>query len=407
MDRPDWRSASVWLATMMTLLLAPLLLDGALARQMLCQMAVASVVCLSYQFLLGQGGMLSFGHAVFTGAGAYAVIHTLRAIGDGTLPLPVSLVPLAGGLAGLLLALPLGWLATRRPGTPLAMITLGLGELVWVLAQMLPDWSGGQAGITANRVVGPQPWGLSFGPTIELYYLLLAWALLSLLLLRGLEHAPLGQALRAVRDNPARAASLGIDPHRVRWLTFAAAGGLAGIGGGMAALVFEIVQPDALGAQRSAAILLFTFLGGIGHWLGAIAGAVLMVLAQVWLSELTRAWLLYLGLAFMLMLLWAPGGLAGWLAGQWALLRAGRWRRESALADPWRCAAALALLAGLVLLVELAYARQMAGTVGTGLRVAGVALDAARPGPWLASVALLALGTALACRAACRGRGHG
>ena len=115
-------------------------------------MAIAALACLSYNLLFGQGGMLSFGHAVYTGLGCYAAIHALRVVSAGELPLPVSLVPLAGGLAGLLVALPLGWASTRKSGTPFAMITLGLGELVSAAALMFPAFFGGEAEIGRAHV---------------------------------------------------------------------------------------------------------------------------------------------------------------------------------------------------------------------------------------------------------------
>ncbi len=124
----------VWGLFALVLLLAPRLWTSSFAHTMLSQMGIAIIVCLAYNVLLGQGGMLSFGHAVYSGLGSFLAIHTLNLISAGKLALPVSLVPLAGGLAGLLFAALLGYVSTKKAGTTFAMITLGIGELVWSMS---------------------------------------------------------------------------------------------------------------------------------------------------------------------------------------------------------------------------------------------------------------------------------
>src|SRR5947209_15282347 len=125
MARPIGRGRLiVWGGYALVLLLAPLLLPTNLDRSVLTQVGIGIIACLSYNMLLGQGGMLSFGHAVYTGLGSYLAIHALNAIGSGKLALPVSLVPLVGGLAGMGFAVLLGFVTTRKHGTPFAMITL-------------------------------------------------------------------------------------------------------------------------------------------------------------------------------------------------------------------------------------------------------------------------------------------
>ena len=335
-----------WAVAALALLAAPLLWPGNAALALLTQGAIAAIACLSYNLLFGQGGMLSFGHAVYTGLGCYAAIHALRALAAGWLVLPVSLVPLLGGLAGLVLALPLGWASTRQSGTPFAMITLGLGELVAAAALMFPLLFGGEAGISANRVLGPAWLGVSFGPQIEVYYLCALYALVCAALLRGFHFTPLGRMLNAVRDNAERAAFVGYDPHAVRFLAFLGAGFFAGIAGGLAALHFEIASAEVLGAQRSASWLLFTFLGGAGYFLGPVLGAVLWVVSSALLSEWTPAWPLYLGLLFLFMVMRAPQGLAGLIAQGWPWSGAaaprsgcrGRWRGRAP--GRWPCWAA-------------------------------------------------------------------
>src|SRR3989441_3993954 len=119
----------IWTLYALLLVVAPLLFKSSLALTMLSQAGYLVIICLSYNLLLGQGGMLSFGHAVYSGLGAFIAIHTLNLVSAGKLALPVSLVPLAGGLAGLLFAALLGYVTTQKSGTPFAMITVGIGEL--------------------------------------------------------------------------------------------------------------------------------------------------------------------------------------------------------------------------------------------------------------------------------------
>src|ERR1700744_364293 len=289
-------------------------------------MGIAIIACLSYNMLLGQGGMLSFGHAVYSGLGGFLAIHALNKVGDGSLHLPVSLVPLVGGLAGLFFAALFGFVTTRKSGTTFAMITLGIGELVYSMSLMLPEFFGGEAGVSSNRVVPPATLGVSFGPQIQVYWLIALYCFVCTGLMFAFTRTPLGRMLNAVRDNPERVAFVGYDTQRVRWLAFMISGLFAGIAGGLAAINFELATAEGVGAQRSGAYLLFPFLGGSTAFFGPIIGGVLMVLATVVLSNITKAWLLYLGLAFMLMVMYAPSGVAGLILVN---LRLGaRWRTK-------------------------------------------------------------------------------
>ena len=161
-----------WVIYAALLAVSPWVFSSSLGLNLLSQMGIAIIVCLSYNILLGQGGMLSFGHAVYSGLGAFLAIHTLNAVSAGAWPLPVSLIPLVGGVTALAVALVLGWVSTQKAATPFAMITLGVGELVWAMSLMFPGFFGGEGGISGNRVTGSRPWGITFGPQIELYALI-------------------------------------------------------------------------------------------------------------------------------------------------------------------------------------------------------------------------------------------
>ena len=381
----------VWSGYALVLLVAPLVFTSGLSQTLLSQMGVAIIACLAYNMLLGQGGMLSFGHAVYSGLGGFLAIHTLNKIGDGTLHLPVSLVPLAGGLAGLFFAALLGFVTTRKSGTTFAMITLGIGELVWSMSLMLPEFFGGEGGVTSNRVVPPATLGITFGPQIQVYYLIALYCFVCTGLMFAFTRTPLGRMLNAVRDNPERVAFIGYDTQRVRWFAFMISGFFAGISGGLAAINFELATAEVVSAQRSGAYLLFTFLGGSTAFFGPIIGGVLMVLATVVLSQLTKAWLLFLGLAFVLMVMYAPSGVAGLILANLRVAAFGKlrplWRGYLALA----VAGALALT-GASAMVEMLYHLQLNEALGPVMKFGGVMLDAKGAAAWMVAAALFVVG---------------
>jgi branched-chain amino acid transport system permease protein len=384
----------LWSLFALVLLVAPKLFTSSLSMTMLTQMGIAVIVCLSYNMLLGQGGMLSFGHAVYSGLGSFAAIHTLNKVGAGEWGIPVALIPIVGGLAGLLVAVLLGAVSTKKSGNTFAMITLGVGELVWSMSLMLPEFFGGEGGVSSNRVVGTPFMGITFGPQIQVYYLIAVYCFICTVLMYAFTHTPLGRMLNAVRDNPERVEFIGYDTQRVRYFAFMIAGFFAGIAGGLYAINFEIVTAEVVGAQRSGAYLLFTFLGGSLFFFGPIIGAVLLVLASVLLSELTKAWLLYLGLVFLLMVMYAPGGIASLLmmnlrVAAYGFLRR-LWTSYLALAGT-----ALTVLVALAVIVEMVYHIKLNEALGPTMSFAGVMLDTRGIDAWVGALLLLATGVGL------------
>ncbi|HCY62755.1 MAG TPA: branched-chain amino acid ABC transporter permease [Oxalobacteraceae bacterium] len=391
-DRDRWLA---WGGFAAALLLAPAVFSQGASLSILSQMGTAMVFALSYNMLLGQGGMLSFGHAVYSGLGAYVAIHALNLAGAGALPLPVSLVPLAGGLGGMFFGIVFGYISTRKAGTGFAMITLGMVELVFASALMFPAFFGGEGGVSGNRVIGEPFLGISFGPQIEVYYLIAAWLFACTAAMYAFTRTPLGRILNAVRDNPERAEFIGYDPRHVRYLTLVISAFFAGVSGGLAALNFEIVSAENVSVARSAGVLLTSFIGGIGYFFGPALGAIAGVLLTVVLSAYTSAWQLYLGAVFVLMVMAAPGGLAGMAMD---LPRFVRLVRRNGLAASSRllsasaalAATALLALAGSVLLIEMLYRRSLESAHGSAISLFGVSVDTARPLSWLLAVLLLA-----------------
>jgi branched-chain amino acid transport system permease protein len=387
-----WGSIWLWLAFAIAMLAMPRIFDSGLSITMLSQMGIAIIACLSYNMLLGQGGMLSFGHAVYTGLGAFVAIHALNAWCAGSPALPVSLVPLIGGLAGMGFAMLFGYVTTRKSGTTFAMITLGLAELVFAMSLMVPEFFGGEGGVSGNRVVGAPVLGISYGPAVQVYYLIALYTLVCVVLMYAFTQTPLGRLLNAVRDNPERVEFIGYNPQRIRYTAFIIAGFFAGISGGLGALNFEIVNAEVVGAARSGAYLLFTFLGGATFFFGPIIGAVLMVLAFVMLSELTKAWLLYLGAVFMLMVMYAPGGLASLIMLNVRLARHGKMRALLPVYSLLALSVSGCAL-GFSALVEMVYHRQLDAAMGPVLRFLGLALDTSSVLHW--SGLLVYLGVAI------------
>src|SRR5574343_1896234 len=384
----------VWGGFALVLAIAPMLFKSSLSHTMLSQMGIAIIACLAYNILLGQGGMLSFGHAVYSGLGSYLAIHTLNKVSAGALALPVSLVPLVGGLAGLACAVLLGYVTTKKSGTTFAMITMGVGELVWSMSLMLPEFFGGEGGISGNRVVGKPVLGISFGPQIQLYYLIAIYTFVCTALMFALTRTPLGRMLNAVRDNPERVEFIGYSTQNVRYFAFIISGFFAGIAGGLGALNFEIVTAEVVGAGRSGAYLLFTFLGGATFFFGPILGAVLMVIAFVLLSELTKAWLLYLGLIFLFMVMYAPGGIASLILMNLRVAAFGKlgklWTSYLALGG-----AALAALVGAGAMIEMLYHRQLNEALGPELRFMGATLNSSGIDAWFGAGFMIVVGVGL------------
>ena len=385
----------IWTAFAVALLVAPWLFRSSLALTMLSQMGYLIIICLSYNILLGQGGMLSFGHAVYTGLGAFVAVHAMNlAASKGGIPIPLVLIPLVGGLAGLFFAILLGYVTTKKSGTTFAMITLGIGELVAAMSLMFPGFFGGEGGVTTNRTYG-KFFDWTFGPQVQVYYLIAVYCFICTALMFAFTGTPLGRMLNAVRDNPERVEFIGYNTQRVRYLGFIIAGFFAGIGGALASINFEIVNAsDSLSGVRSGGYLLFTFLGGATFFFGPMIGAVLLVLASVLLSELTKAWLLYLGLVFLFMVMYAPGGVASLIMMNLRVAKFGKFNRFWGLYGGLIATGAIVVVAAAAL-VEMIYHIQLNSALGSKLTFMGIELDTATATSWIGAAAVLAIGVAL------------
>lgn len=391
----NWPRRLLWVGYALLLAIAPLIFHSGASLSLLSQMGTVMIFSLSFNMLLGQGGMLSFGHAVYSGLGAFFAIHAMNLAASKVLPIPVSLIPLVGGIAGAGFGVLFGYVTTRKSGTTFAMITLGIVELVFASSLMFPEFFGGEGGISTNRVIGEPVLGISFGPQIQVYYLIAFWLLLSTLGMYAFTRTPLGRIVNAVRDNPERAEFIGYDAQWVRYLVLIISAFFAGISGGLSAINFEIVSAENVSAVRSGAVLFFVFIGGAGYFFGPMIGAVIGVFLTVMLSDYTKAWQLYLGLFFILMVLMAPGGLASLVAANLRLAKFGRFRAVWRYLGPTSVALLIAA-AGAIAMIEMLYHLQLDNDAGSEMDLFWMHLDVATSPPWLAALAVLIVGTGLA-----------
>ena len=322
------KKSSIWIAFLIALLGLPLLFDSILAISILNQMVIAIVFALSYNMLLGQGGMLSFGHAVYFGLGGFLSVHALILIEFETVVFSILWIPLIGGLFGLLAGIFIGSFSTRKAGTVFAMISLGIGELIAASSLIFSSFFGGEAGISGDRTFGPMFFGFDFAQNIEIYYVAALWAFIATLFMYLFTQTPAGKMANAVRDNPERAEFIGYSSRKVRFISFCASGLFAGIAGGLFALNYEFITEENLNAATSGRVLLMAYIGGLGYFIGPIIGAVVLTLMNSLLSNYSELWMLYLGIMFLLTVMYLPRGFAGfimmhqiaWIRGNMKLL---------------------------------------------------------------------------------------
>ncbi|ABE38815.1 branched-chain amino acid ABC transporter permease [Rhodopseudomonas pseudopalustris] len=385
----------IWIATALTLLLLPKIFASGGSLTTFSLVGISIIFALSYNILLGQTGMLSFGHAVYYGLGGFLAIHAINLLGGNKWPIPLPLVPLIGGVAGLFFAALIGWVMTQRSGTAFAMISLGLAELVASSALILRTFFGGEAGISANRTKLFKLFGLNFGPQIQIYYLVAAWTLIAIIAMYALTRTPLGRMCNAVRDNPERVQFVGYDPHVVRYLAFCFSGFFAGIAGALAAINFEIANSAYLGAVQSGTVLFAAYIGGIGFFIGPIVGAIFVTILSLGLSDLTHVWQLYFGLFFIAVVMFTPGGITGLMMMHRPLLRAGMLTQ---MLPSYLLAAlpTLALVTGLMLMIETTVHYTVNPGESPHIKAFGIPFNAASPLTWTISAVLIVAGFVLA-----------
>jgi branched-chain amino acid transport system permease protein len=297
-------------AVLIGLLLLPLANVSPYALVLGIDVLIAILFATSLHFIMGPGGMHSFGHAAYFGLGAYGAALMVKFVAAAT---PVALI--AAPLAALLGALLFGWFAVRLSGVYLAMLTLAFAQIVWSILFQWEDVTGGSNGILG---IWPQA---PFDSRTAFYLLTLALAVAGVLLLRRFLFAPFGYAMRAGRDSVLRAESIGINVKRVHWIGFAIAGTFGGVAGGTFAFAKGTISPDVAWVSRSIDAMVMVLLGGIQTLTGPIVGAAVFTVLQDNVMRQTTFWRGLLGAVILLLVLVFPGGIVGALSKRAAARR--------------------------------------------------------------------------------------
>jgi Branched-chain amino acid ABC-type transport system, permease components len=290
---------TAWLLAALILLLPWLRDELPYATVLVQDMMIAVIFAVSLHFMMGLGGMVSFGHAAYFGLGAYAVALAFKSFGWGMVASLLTAPLLAGGAA-----LVFGWFCVRLAGVYLAMLTLAFAQIVWSVVYQWDDVTGGSNGMIG---VWPETW-LSG----DAWYYVVAGVSVSLVMLvRRIAHSPFGMALRAARDSSLRADALGLDVRRLRLTAFCMAGALAGMAGGLFVFSKGGVSPEALSVGTSVDALVMVLLGGVQYLAGPVLGAVGFTALRDYFVGLTEYWGALFGAVILLIVVFLPGGIAG------------------------------------------------------------------------------------------------
>ena len=301
-------SRSLWvaMAVMVAIFgLAPLVVYPVFLMKVMC---FALFAC-AFNLLIGFGGLLSFGHAMFMGTAAYACAHAAKAWGWNP-----EWAILFGVLSALLLAVIAGALAIRRQGIYFAMITLALSQMMFFFYLQTP-FTGGEDGIQAvprQALFGV----IDITDSGPMYVLVMAVFLIGFGLIWRIVHSPFGQVLKAIRENEQRALSLGYDTDHYKHMAFILSGTLAGLAGATKALVFQLASLTDVHWSMSGEVVLMTLLGGLGTVFGPVVGAFVIVGLQNQLADKVGSWVqVIMGVIFIICVLAFRRGIVGELAG--------------------------------------------------------------------------------------------
>jgi branched-chain amino acid transport system permease protein len=383
-----------WVIAAVLLAILPSIFTSNAALTIMNQMWITVVFALAYNMLLGQGGMLSFGHAVYAGVGGFACMHIMNA-SDFFASFPLPVLPIFGGLFGMGLALIVGSFSTRNAGTVFAMISLGVGELIAACSVIIVAFFGGEEGISGDRTYAMPFFGNEFLQQIDVYYLTSFWVLVSAVLMYLWSRTPVGRMANAVRDNPERAEFLGYSARWVRFFSFVASGFFAGIAGGLFAINYEILTEENLNTASSGVILLVTFLGGVGFFFGPIIGAIVFTLVQTVLSLQTELWAFYAGTLFVATVMFFPGGLAGLMMMHVPVFKLGKARLLILPYLKTLLPAAIGTLA-LCALVEMTFHVRHAASGDHEMTLFWTTFDSHTALPWIVAIAIAVVGLGIA-----------
>ena len=300
--RAAGRSGAIaWGMLVLALLVMPLLVgEGSYTTVLLTDMLIAALFAASLHFILGPGGMHSFGHAAYFGLGAYGAALAVRA-----LDLPMEAALLFGPLTAAAGALLYGWFCVRLSGVYLTMLTLAFAQITWAIVFQWDGFTGGSNGLTG---VWPSAWASS---SAHFYWLALVLCAGGVYLLRRMLFSPLGYALRAARDSALRADAIGLDVRRIQWTAFVIAGAFAGVAGALFAFSKGSVAPDSLSVTKSVDGLVMVLLGGIQTLAGPVVGSAVFTWLHDTVARNTDYWRAMMGSIMLVLVLLFPQGISG------------------------------------------------------------------------------------------------
>ena len=290
-------------ALLLALLVAPFVIYPVFLMKLLC---FALFAC-AFNLLIGYVGLLSFGHAMFFGLGAYVTAHVVKEWGW-----PTEAGLLAGTATAAVLALATGALAIRRQGIYFAMVTLALSQMVYFYFLQAPFTHGedGIQGVPRRPLFGI----IDLNQDLNLYYVVLAIFAAGFLLIYRTIHSPFGQVLKAIRENEPRAISLGYRVDQYKLMAFVLSGALAGLAGSTKVIVFKLASLTDAAWQMSGEVILMTLIGGLGTVLGPAIGATIIIAMQDYLKGLGDWVLVAQGVVFVVTVLLFRKGIVGEIA---------------------------------------------------------------------------------------------
>lgn len=310
--RPAGMSFKVGVALVLLALLVLPSLEAWLpyAPVLMLDIMLAALFALSLHFMMGPGGMYSFGHAAYFGLGAYGAALLFKSAGL-SMGWSLGLAPLVAGLG----AFVFGWFCVRLSGVYLAMLTLAFAQIVWSIVYQWDAFTGG-----SNGIIGI--WPTAFFTETVYYYFVLVTVGLSAWILRRILFSPFGFAMRASRDSVMRAQALGMDVMRIQWLAFVIAGVFAGLAGALYVFSKGSTSPEVLSISKSVDGLVMVLLGGVHHLAGPVVGAGVFQLLQDFFTGLTMYWHALFGGVIVVLVIAFPGGLVGGITDLCARLKA-------------------------------------------------------------------------------------
>lgn len=297
-----------------SLVILPFVTESKFLLSMMITVFILAVYGMSYDLLLGYTGIVSFGHAIFFGTGAYAVGILLSKTGDkGLLWLAVLIAVLLSVVIGILI----GFLSLRVKDVYFSMVTLAVAELLFIIAEKWNTLTGGNDGITYIPVPA------IFRERIAFYFIALAFLVVMYLFLRRVVNSPLGRTLQAIRENEQRVESLGYNVLRYKVASLVISGAVAALSGAMWAVFQRYINTSVLGLDRTIDALLMTIIGGAGTLIGAVFGSGVIAFAHEWLSSLSSVhpiferWLMFFGIIYIIIVIWFPKGIIGTIRDKW------------------------------------------------------------------------------------------